>query len=250
MDNNKTIIFSGLTFLVGIVIGGIAGYSAAKSKANEDLEYVKEELEETKKRVKTDDTKDEKPVEESHTAKKVLVKAAKIATPEEPGINYTAYVKKVQEEGYKAEAESPTEEDYILDEEEDGDEDLMETYEERMLREDRERDEADQLYRKKEGNKIKPLGNNPIDNDYPDVHYPGEELYYFTEDDCLTDEFGTVIENEEDIIGNKLRKYGWMQNSEEAVWVRNNRMEVDYHVVKQRCARSDWFDTEEVKEDE
>lgn len=249
MESNKAIIFSGLTFLVGIAVGAVVGYSTAKTKANEDLNYIKEELDETKKKLK-EEAGSEKPVEESHTAKKVLVKAAKIATPEEPGINYTAYVKKVQEEEYNAESEFPSEEDYISDDEEEGDDDLMETYEERMLREGEERDEADRLYRKKEGNKIKPLGNSPIDNDYPDVHYPGEELYYFTEDDCLTDEFGTVIENEEDIIGDKLRKYGWMLNSEEAVWVRNNRMEVDYHVVKQRCARSDWFDTEEVKDDD
>lgn len=245
--NNKTIIFSGLSLLVGMVIGGIAGYSAAKSKSNEEIDCIKEELEETKKKVK-ENTEEEKPVEQ-HTAKKVLVKAAKIATPEEPGINYTAYVKKVQEEGYKAESESPTEEDYILDDEESND-DLTETYEERMLREDEERSEADKLYRKKEGNKIKPLGSNPIDNDYPEVHYPAEELYYFTEDDCLTDEFGTVIDNEEEIIGDKLRKYGWMQNNEDSVWVRNNPMETDYHVVKQRCSKEDFYGEVTIGSDE
>ena len=75
------------------------------------------------------------------------------------------------------------------------------------------------------------LGNNPIDNDYPNVSYQTESLLYFIPDDFVTDIVGNRID-EMDILGNKLRRFGWFQNEQESVWVRNNKYETDYQITK------------------
>ena len=38
--------------------------------------------------------------------------------------------------------------------------------------------------------------------------------------------------DEMDILGNKLRRFGWFQNEQESVWVRNNKYETDYQITK------------------
>ena len=230
---NKTIIFSGLSLLTGAVVGFVVGYNISKKSAEDKLH----EQEEAFKAMQDYQKESELPAEEKPVVKTV-VKAAKLATPEEPGINYTLYSKMKAEETKKAESESPSEEDVEEDEEET--EVPMETYEERLEREAEEENAEYQLYQKKKGDKIDVLGNEAVDSEYPEVHYPGEELYYFTEDDIITDEDGNEID-EKSLIGDKLRRFGWMQNEQEAVWVRNNPRETDYHVNKVKDSRDSWF---------
>lgn len=230
---NKTIIFSGLSLLTGAVVGFVVGYSISKKNAEDKLQ----EQEEAFKAMQEYQKESELPVE-SKPVVKTVVKAAKLATPEAPGIDYTLYSKMKAEETKKAESESPSEEDTEEDEEEM--EAPMETYEERLEREAEEENAEYQLYQKKKGDKIDVLGNEAVDSEYPEVHYPGEELYYFTEDDIITDEDGNEID-EKSLIGDKLRRFGWMQNEQEAVWVRNNPRETDYHVNKVKDSRDSWF---------
>ena len=230
---SKTIIFSGLSLLTGAVVGFVVGYSISKKNAEDKLQ----EQEEAFKAMQEYQKESELPVENKPVVKTV-VKAAKLATPEAPGIDYTLYSKMKEEETKKAESESPSEEDTEEDEEEM--EAPMETYEERLEREAEEENAQYQLYQKKKGDKIDVLGNEAVDSEYPEVHYPGEELYYFTEDDIITDEDGNEID-EKSLIGDKLRRFGWMQNEQEAVWVRNNPRETDYHVNKVKDSRDSWF---------
>ena len=230
---SKTIIFSGLSLLTGAVVGFVVGYSISKKNSEDKLQ----EQEEAFKAMQEYQKESELPVENKPVVKTV-VKAAKLATPEAPGINYTLYSKMKAEETKKAESESPSEEDTEEDEEEM--EAPMETYEERLEREAEEENAEYQLYQKKKGDKIDVLGNEAVDSEYPEVHYPGEELYYFTEDDIITDEDGNEVD-EKSLIGDKLRRFGWMQNEQEAVWVRNNPRETDYHVNKVKDSRDSWF---------
>lgn len=226
--DNKTIIFSAGAALIGAALGFAAGYSLSKKHAEEKYQPELEEAAlsvENYKKLAEDYKKPEAP----KPAEKITVKVAQIATPETPGINYTAYAKMKAEETKKAEAEAPSEEDVEEDETED---DIpMETYEERLEREAEELNDQVNLYLKRKGAKIEVLGNEPIDPDYPEVHYPVEELYYFTEDDCTTDDDGNVI-YEDEVIGDKLRKFGWMLNEQESVYVRNNPAQTDYLVRK------------------
>ena len=166
---SKTIIFSGLSLLTGAVVGFVVGYSISKKNAEDKLQ----EQEEAFKAMQEYQKESELPVENKPVVKTV-VKAAKLATPEAPGIDYTLYSKMKAEETKKAESESPSEEDTEEDEEEM--EAPMETYEERLEREAEEENAQYQLYQKKKGDKIDVLGNEAVDSEYPEVHYPGEEL--------------------------------------------------------------------------
>lgn len=232
--DNKAIIFSGLSLITGAVIGFVVGYNVNKRQVDEERRMQEEAAEALKEYQK----KSEEEAETEQPVIKTVVKAAKIATPTEPGINYTKYAEMKAEEAKKAEAESPSEDD---DEDEEKELDPpMETYEERLEREGKELTEQDEIYNKKKGDKIDVLGNEDIDNEYPEVHYPAEELYYFTDDDVLTDEDGNIVD-EEEYIGTKLRRFGWMTNPQEAVWIRNNPKETDFHVNKVKDTRDSWF---------
>jgi hypothetical protein len=232
--DNKTIIFSTGAALVGAALGFVAGYTVSKKRSD----AIEHELVEAAAAMDKYSQTSEPEPEEKPAAKQIVVKAAKLATPNEPGINYTAYTKMYVEEKKKAEVESPTEED--VEEEETEDDIPMETYEERLEREAEELNDQVNLYIKRKGDKIDVLGNQPIDPEYPEVHYPVEDLYYFTEDDCVTDDSGNVI-YEDEVIGNKLRRFGWMLNEQEEVYVRNNPNETDYHIYKIKDYHDQYF---------
>lgn len=105
-------------------------------------------------------------------------------------------------------------------------------------------------YRKKNKNKIivlpegqieytwnREIGNDPED---PDICYEEEELYYFTEDETLTDEDGHIID-EEQYLGVKPRQFGWFNNDKEDIYIRNNPLERDFRVNKVHAERSAYF---------
>lgn len=81
------------------------------------------------------------------------------------------------------------------------------------------------------------IGNDP---DNPDVVYEEEELYYFTEDERLTDEDGKDLD-EEIYLGLKPRQFGWFTNDKEDIYVRNNPLEKDFRVNKVRGCKEDFF---------
>lgn len=224
--DNKTILWAAGSMLVGVAVGGVVGYTLAKKQMTDQIEEERS----AEEAYKLYSQKSEENKSDSTPKKTVVVNSAKIAMPGQPGINYTNYAKAKAEETKKAEAESPVEDDV---EETEEIEPEMETYEERLAREEAEFDAQSELYLKKKGDKIEPLGKEPIDDDYPEVHYPSEELYYFTEEDLFTTEFNEVIDNEEELLGRKLRQMGWMMsNKSDEIWVRNNPRETDYHIIK------------------
>lgn len=106
-------------------------------------------------------------------------------------------------------------------------------------------------YQKKNKNKIivlpegdieytwnREVGNDPAN---PDVCYEEEELYYFTEDETLTDEDGHILD-EEQYLGAKPRQFGWFTNNKEDIYIRNNPLERDFRVNKVFAERSAYFD--------
>lgn len=98
-------------------------------------------------------------------------------------------------------------------------------------------------YKKLKGDKIEVLGNDPIDKMYPDISYEQKTLLYFVYDDLLVDEGGNAVD-EEELIGNKLIRFGWYSSDEDHVWVRNNKTETDYEIQKFDCGYEDHFDHE------
>ena len=65
-----------------------------------------------------------------------------------------------------------------------------------------------------------------------DVEFTKETLYYYNEDDVLTDEDEHEIENQLEIIGDTLDKFGFRDNEEQVVHVRNFERKTDYEVIK------------------
>jgi hypothetical protein len=150
---------------------------------------------------------------------------AKLATPTEPGIDYTKYAKN------NVESLAPTDGDDTELEEPEDEESMMENYEERVDRELKMINDELQSYVAKKGNSIEVLGKVNVDNDYPDIRYEEEELLWFIPDQVLTDAMGNLVDVEE-LVGDKLKKFGWFQNGQEDIWVRNNPLSRDYHVRK------------------
>lgn len=91
----------------------------------------------------------------------------------------------------------------------------------------------------------KVLGKTQMDPDDPDLKYDSEELFYFMDDDILTDSDGHHID-ETDTIGKSLRRYGFMQGGGDldSVWVRNYDFEVDYEVHREAGSSSEMFGEE------
>lgn len=239
MDGKIILAIAG-SFLGGSVAGFILGYTYFKSKETTTTMTVKRPESPNQNTPVHIENKTEKkeftPVVKdipigNDPSKIVSTGPAKIATEDSPGVDYTDYVKKVEEQKYKAESEAPTDgDDLELTEEEDEEiEEKMETYADRTMREQQMINDELDKFTQKNGNRIQILGNKPIDPEWPDIHYEEEEIFYFIPDDILTDGFGTVLDKLE-TVGPDLAR--WYHNPHEFIWVRNNFMNKDFKITK------------------
>lgn len=242
MNQNKVILAVAGSFIVGVVSGFALGYSFFKSK--EGHSAVNSPTNQNEPVHKTETKTEDKKVEVTKTinpdsptlyydpSKIVSDGPAKLATEDKDGVDYTDYTKKVEALKYNAESEAPTDgDDLELTEEEDPEiEEKMETFGERTLREQKMINDELDKFTQENGNKIQILGNHPLDPNWPDIHYEEETLFYFIPDEVLTDDFGNIIGNREEVVGENLTK--WYHNSHEYIWVRNNIENKDYKIIK------------------
>ena len=106
-------------------------------------------------------------------------------------------------------------------------------------------DEDVEVTIKKKHQNPKVLGKTQLDRDDPDLKYDSEELFYFMEDNVLTDADGKHVD-EFNTIGNNLRRYGFFQGEGDfdTVWVRNYDYEIDYEVHRDVGSSSGMFGEE------
>lgn len=156
---------------------------------------------------------------------------AHLARPGQKGINYSKVNQIIKDEGYTDKADIEA----LLEDPEN-----EETYEEREEREALEETLAMAEYRSKNQGKIAPITRDEWDSDFQEVLFEKKDLYYFTGDDVLTDEEGNHLD-EEEYIGKKPRQFGWMNNEEEKIYIRNHPKETDFQVWKENCASEDWW---------
>jgi len=73
-------------------------------------------------------------------------------------------------------------------------------------------------------------------------HHDKSTLYYYTEDEVLATEVDEVIEDPSTLIGDALDKFGFRNNGEEVIYVRNYGLQIDYEVEKRDAsfAESKW----------
>lgn len=233
--NKSTIIFGAASLLIGTVLGYVAGYYTSKKKFDEEVNYIfsknKEESKEEKKEepvVTTPERKEEK--NSSFDPSKIISPGpAKIAMPGEDGIDYVNYSKKVEELKYKGE-----------DSAEVNPEDFKQTYDERVLQQNLEATKEFETYKKQRKKNFYILSHG-VDEDYPDIQFEKQTLFYFTMDDVLSDEDGNFVD-ERKLIGGDLRKYGWFINKDMTeTTVRNMEDEIDYVVKKEFTSFDDFF---------
>lgn len=232
--NKSTIIFGVGSLVVGTILGYVAGYYASKKKFDEELndisanknnEDVKEPSNESEEK-KTEETVEKVSFDPS---KIVSPGPAKIAMPGEDGIDYVNYSKKVEELKYKGEDSSEVNPD-----------DFKQTYDERVLQQNLAVSQEFETYKKQRKKKYYILSHG-VDEDYPDISFEKQTLFYFTMDDVLTDEEGNFVD-EQKLIGNDLRKYGWFINKNMTeTTVRNMEDEIDYDVKKEFTSFDDFF---------
>ena len=234
---NKAVLAT-LCFVAGATFGFAVGYWANREK--EYIEPIPVSKDEPKPK---EEPEPEKPQEQIFD-----IKPARIPRkPGDVGINYTKYVKDLQ---YKQETQSPPEdepedeENDISEEESNEDEidmkEYEETYEERMERLQKSSKEQAEEYKREHKGKIELMPEDEWDTDFPENDYDREDIYYFTEDDVLTNESGELLD-ELETIGPKVRQVGWMQSPDENIYVRNHAQEKEYRVFKERCSAKDWF---------
>lgn len=229
--NKSTIIFGVGSLVVGTILGYVAGYYASKKKFDEELNDISanKNNEDTKE---PSNEPEEKKTEEKVSfdpSKIVSPGPAKIAMPGEDGIDYVNYSKKVEELKYKGEDSSEVNPD-----------DFKQTYDERVLQQNLEATKEFETYKKQRKKKYYILSHG-VDEDYPDISFEKQTLFYFTMDDVLTDEEGNFVD-EQKLIGNDLRKYGWFINKNMIeTTVRNMEDEIDYDVKKEFTSFDDFF---------
>lgn len=235
--DDKVLVKAFMAFTAGTALGFAIGYFLNKreseAKVQEAMEAFKLYSQKSEETIKNDECEDDVKFEG--------VKPAKFAKPDgTKGINYSKYNKDLQE---KIDSESPSDDDPDDEDELDDDlnmEDYEETYEEMLERQSEEYIEHAEQYRREHKGKIELMQSDEWDTDFPETDYEHQDLYYFTEDDKLTDEDGNVLD-EEEYIGPKVRQVGWMRSPDDVIYIRNHPKEKEYRVFKERCAIIDWF---------
>ena len=234
--DDKVLVKAFMAFTAGTALGFAIGYFLNKreseAKTQEAMEAFKLYSQKSEV-INNDECEDDVKFEG--------VKPAKFAKPDgTKGINYSKYNKDLQE---KIDSESPSDDDPDDEDEYEDDlnmEDYEETYEEMLERQSEEYIEHAEQYRREHKGKIELMQSDEWDTDFPETDYEHQDLYYFTEDDKLTDEDGNVLD-EEEYIGPKVRQVGWMRSPDDVIYIRNHPKEKEYRVFKERCAIIDWF---------
>lgn len=235
--DSKLIIATTVSFAVGAAAGFAVGYFLMEKEGEEVQRVYANEI--VKKpagnipakpvnpaetEVPQDDDPDDPP-------QLISSGPAHIAMPGQKGVNYSKVQKIVEENGYI----EPEDIQAVVDDPEN--EETVEELEERARMEDEDRMSE---YRKKNKDKIVPIQSDEWDTDYPEVEYDHKDLYYFVNDDVLTDDEGNQID-EEEYIGKKPRQFGWMFNDEDRIYIRNNPKETDFQVWKHKCESSEFW---------
>lgn len=230
---NKYVI-AALSFAAGAIAGFTVGYFITIEKDEAETRVTADELKEKVEVVKKPSEVD--PAEVEHPSDDdpddfVSRGPAHIAMPGVKGVNYSKVNKIIKENGYTTQEEI---EEVLNDPENE------ETYEEREEREMIEMSQAMAEYRRKNKDKIVPIQREEFETDFPEVDYDHKDLHYFQEDDVLMDDDGNKLD-EAEYIGTRPRQFGWMANSDEVIYIRNNPKETDFKVWKHRESSEDWW---------
>ena len=184
-----------LAFAAGVAAGCVGTYFYTKKKCEDYIEAEAEELRQYYRKVA------EKKEKKGDILYKSIVEGVKEYTSED---NTKEFEKKM------AEAEHPEEDEGLLSDKE---------YAERRISElNEDTNDAPKII---------------TQDDYESYHtYDKEELLYYVEDDILTDEYGTLVDDRHRLLGEAFIKSGFCENSDKTIYIRNGNVSSDYEITK------------------
>ncbi len=224
-----------LAFAGGTAFGFIMGKYVVIEK-EEPVKVTAEDLSKAEEPVVKEEEKNIDPAElespkDDDPTQLISSGPAHIAMPGHVGVDYSKVQQIVKDNSYM----TPEEIQEVINDPEN-----EETYEERIEREQGEASEAMNDYRKRNKDKIVPITRDEFETDFPEVDYSKADLYYFQGDKVLTDDNGSPLDIEE-YMGTRPGQFGWYDNGEERIFIRNNPKETDYQVWKQSCTSEEWW---------
>ncbi len=78
---------------------------------------------------------------------------------------------------------------------------------------------------------------------FNDVDHDSQEIFYFTDEDYITDEFGGILTPMEKYVGNELDRFDFKTNDQTTIYIENYPMEMDFAVTKVKdVSRDEYFD--------
>ncbi len=138
-------------------------------------------------------------------------------------IDYTSFYQGVEKPKGSAYEEVLASETHPVeeDEEDEEDEDVLTRHNRRIQ----------EMLERNQGDKARPKIIRADEFDEYEFH-DKVTLYYYTEDNILTTEDEEIVDDVEAYIGDALTKYGFKDNDEKVIYVRNINRGTDYEVAK------------------
>lgn len=104
--------------------------------------------------------------------------------------------------------------------------------------------EADKLNNSQDSNKQPKIVSKEEFDSAEYEYYDKATLYFYKEDQVLATEDDEVIEDPFKYVGNALDKYGFRNNSENVIYVRNYKFNCDYEIdkIENSFAETKWCD--------
>jgi len=246
MDTKIVLAFGG-GLALGTIIGFGVGYYISGSEVEDkyigEVEFLNHELRKYRDLLKEAEERNPK-TEEKKTIK------PDVAKPKEPSMreiniqktDYTQCAKHLpldvvddvdsdcppEDEPEEDEGSDEYTTDYEMDEYNDSEYDDI--YEENK-----------KAYLEKYGEQIQMLGDECSHDDFPDFRYEDfSELHIFIDDMVMTDDDGHPVDQEE-YVGQVLKRTHWLEGKDDRVWIRNNPKQHDYLLNKHHVTSEDYW---------
>ena len=245
MDTKIVLAFGG-GLALGTIIGFGVGYYISGSEVEDkyigEVEFLNNELRKYRDLLKDHEEKEPK------TEKKTI--KPDVAKPKEPSMrevniqktDYTQYAKYLPLEVVDdVDSDCPPEDE---PEEDEGSDEYTTDYDADEYNDEAYDDvyeENKKAYIEKYGEQIQMLGDECSHDDFPDFRYEDySELHIFVDDGVMTDDHGNVVDQEE-YVGQILKRTHWLDGDKNRVWVRNNPMQHDFLVNKHNVTSEDYW---------
>lgn len=248
--DTKVVLALGGGLALGTIIGFGVGYYISGSEVEDkyigEVEFLNSELRKYRDLLK--EAEDRLP---DDVKKKISPDVAKPKEPSkmEPKVitDYTKFVKHY-EYGKSSEPNDIVDDvDSDSPPEDEPDEDVDEYMSDYEADEENEKvyddiyEESKKAYVEKYGESIQMLGDECSHKDFPDFRYEDySELHFFVDDGVMTDDSGTPVDQEE-YVGQVLKRTHWLEGNDDRVWIRNNPKQHDYLLNKHRVSSEDYW---------